>query len=776
MLIDVVFLQTALASLLPSPPSTATFLDLGGKAWVVANETSQAIPASVPGLIHTDLLAANVITEPTNGSNVELQRWIALSNWSYSRTFDVPAALLAKRVVQLVSLGVNTVATIKINGHVVASTDNMFQRLVIDLKTAAGGSFLVAGSNTIIVDFTSTVTEALARFEACDESTSVICPNVTRNPVQHPFNNVGYVRTEPSSFSWDWGPAYAPVGLWRPIYLQGYDSAVVRDITVTTTPHAVTDAATIAANIAANPDPADAYAAGDASEEATIARAFKRTDRELDTSTWDVAVSVYVDGGATGPAGTPWTKGTVVVSLPTENGDGGVVVSAKVTLAPGASGDEGLTRVDVTIPNVKAAAWWPNEYGAQPLSTVTAIWVPECADAPKACTVPTTPFEAEYPLTDDAIKGSDGALSVRFGYRTVALIQKPLPGGRSYYFAVNGIPIPVKGSNWIPADSFESRVSRNLPGTTRLAPLFVALVSSHQNMIRNWGGGIYQRDTFYDLADENGIMVWEDMMWACDQYAVPPSYLNSAAKEVRDNIRRMQPHPSIAIWAGNNEDERDLASKSQATPQNLKAYSLLTFTTALNNVTAIDTSRPTSGSSPSCGNETAEHPWSWNHQSEFYGDVHCYLYDSDNWDDTLYQSPRFMSEFGLQSWPSAMTMSSVFPEEEWSYSSTMSKERNHHPNGQQQMLQQVAMHFHLAEACDPKQARDCPPQKMYSGWAMQLWLTQLNQAEGYKHEIEHFRRIRTDCSEKVAGCNMGRMVRGTHRAQLQCCSVVDAKM
>jgi hypothetical protein len=65
---------------------------------------------------------------------------------------------------------------------------------------------------------------------------------------------------------------------------------------------------------------------------------------------------------------------------------------------------------------------------------------------------------------------------------------------------------------------------------------------------------------------------------------------------------------------------------------------------------------------------------------------------------------------------------------------------------------------------------------MYSGWAMQLWLTQLNQAEGYKHEIEHFRRIRTDCSEKVAGCNMGRMVRGTLRAQLQCCSVVDAKM
>lgn len=160
----------------------------------------------------------------------------------------------------------------------------------------------------------------------------------------------------------------------------------------------------------------------------------------------------------------------------------------------------------------------------------------------------------------------------------------------------------MKGSNWIPADAFESRVSRNTPGTTRLEPLFVALRTSHQNMIRNWGGGIYQRDTFYDLADENGILVWEgrntilefyrcatcchcgstytrararayssalgcsacslcspraDMMWACAMYPAGAAFLQSAAKEVQDNVRRLQAHPSIALWAGNNEDETD---------------------------------------------------------------------------------------------------------------------------------------------------------------------------------------------------------------------------
>ena len=120
-------------------------------------------------------------------------------------------------------------------------------------------------------------------------------------------------------------------------------------------------------------------------------------------------------------------------------------------------------------------------------------------------------FTVPYPLNENAIKGADGKMSVRVGFRTIRLVQNPLPGGKSYFFEVSGIPIPVKGSNWIPAsaDAFESRISRNDQGSTRLEPLFWALKDSHQNMIRNvnWGGGIYQRDSFYDLADENGILI-----------------------------------------------------------------------------------------------------------------------------------------------------------------------------------------------------------------------------------------------------------------------------
>ena len=109
-------------------------------------------------------------------------------------------------------------------------------------------------------------------------------------------------------------------------------------------------------------------------------------------------------------------------------------------------------------------------------------------------------------------------------------------------------------------------------------------------------------------------------MWACAQYAVPLPYLRSAAKEVKDQTRRLQHRPSIVLWAGNNENERDLTKQYEDLQ---KPYADLYFRTVLSNVTALDSSRPTSGSSPSCGNETAEHPFCINHQTEYYGDVHC---------------------------------------------------------------------------------------------------------------------------------------------------------
>ena len=325
----------------------------------------------------------------------------------------------------------------------------------------------------------------------------------------------------------------------------------------------------------------------------------------------------------------------------------------------------------------------------------------------------------------------------RFGFREVELVQEPLPGGKSFYFKINQVPVFVKGSNWIPADAFESRVTRE-----SLTPLFRALKDSHQNMIRNWGGGIYQHDFFYDLADENGIMVWQDFMFACNKYAVPSHFLASVAREVQDTVKRLHSHPSIVLWAGNNENE----GYYKPTDPDVKFYSQLYFGTVLGNITALDTTRPRIGSSPCNGDETEEEPIAANPYSEFFGDIHVYLYNQDCWDVNVYPRPRFMSEFGLQSWPDFMTISKYVTKEEWSFESAMMMNRQHHPGGQEQIETMIDMHYKLPRA------------ESVADFDNMLYLSQVYQAQCVKFEVEFFRRLRSDCpSPDESGCTMGLM-------------------
>ena len=124
----------------------------------------------------------------------------------------------------------------------------------------------------------------------------------------------------------------------------------------------------------------------------------------------------------------------------------------------------------------------------------------------------------------------------------------------------------------------------------------------------------------------------------------------------------------------------------------------------------------------------------------------------DNWDTTVFKRPRFMSEFGLQSWPSASTLSKFFPVDQQFWASDLMTNRNHHPDGQNQILEQIAAHFHLPPTAKVQGTRDS-----YISWSHFLYLSQINQAYGYKVEVEHFRRSRTQCTADVPGCTMGMM-------------------
>ncbi|CDO71388.1 Glycoside Hydrolase Family 2 protein [Trametes cinnabarina] len=170
--------------------------------------------------------------------------------------------------------------------------------------------------------------------------------------------------------------------------------------------------------------------------------------------------------------------------------------------------------------------WYPVGYGKQPI------------------------YSVEIQITD-----KDGDLldrkSQRFAFRRVRVVQDELVDqeGRTFLFEVNNVRMFCGGSNWIPADSFLTRLTPD-----KYRAWLQLLVNGNQNMIRVWGGGIYEADAFYDICDELGIMVWQDFMFGCGQYPAYDSFTKSVEIEAEQNVKRLRHHPSVVIFAGNNED------------------------------------------------------------------------------------------------------------------------------------------------------------------------------------------------------------------------------
>ncbi|XP_071287943.1 beta-mannosidase isoform X6 [Agelaius tricolor] len=350
-------------------------------------------------------------------------------------------------------------------------------------------------------------------------------------------------------------------------------------------------------------------------------------------------------------------------------------------------------------------AWWPNGHGKQTGYNMTTTFMMEAG-----CQI--EKFSKVY-------------------FRTVELIQEPIPGspGLSFYFRINGRPIFIKGSNWIPADSFQDRVTSD---TLRL--LLKSAADANMNALRVWGGGVYEQDEFYDICDEMGIMIWQDFMFACALYPTNQNFLESVRAEVSHQVRRLKSHPSIILWSGNNENEAAIASNWFSIPYpDIGVYIKDYVTLYVKNIREIvlreDKSRPFVTSSPTNGLESVKEGWlSHNPYDTHYGDTHFYDYSNDCWNWTMYPKTRFASEYGFQSWPSFSTIEKVSSPEDWSYTSNFSLHRQHHEGGNIQMLQEIGRHFKLPQSPDPvKQFKDM------------IYLTQVMQAQCIKTETEFYR-------------------------------------
>ena len=336
--------------------------------------------------------------------------------------------------------------------------------------------------------------------------------------------------------------------------------------------------------------------------------------------------------------------------------------------------------------------WWPHGYGAQPL------------------------YQVEIMLLSGATILD--WRSYQLGLRTIELRQQPDQWGRSFTFVVNGVPIFAKGSNWIPADSFPTRISH-----AQLEHLLGSAVAANHNMLRIWGGGYYEDEYLYDLCDRLGLLVWQDFMFACAVYPLnDEALLDTIKTEVVENMRRLRHRACLALWCGNNEIETAWVDWGWDLPElaDLKAaYDRFFHHTLPAWVAAEDPDLPYWPSSPSSGTPFVDpnggavgdmHEWTVWHKMQplhHYRDI----------------TARFISEFGFQSLPGLPTIATYAEPSEWNMTSYIMEHHQRNAAGNGKIVTYLTAHF-----------------RMPKDFAALVYLSQVLQAEAMRIGVEQWRR------------------------------------
>ena len=331
-----------------------------------------------------------------------------------------------------------------------------------------------------------------------------------------------------------------------------------------------------------------------------------------------------------------------------------------------------------------------------------------------------------YTLRVEVTSGADRIITkTRIGLRTIELVQEPDSIGKSFYFMLNGRSVFMKGANIIPIDNFLPRVSAN-----QYRDIVNKAREANMNMLRVWGGGVYADDAFYNACDENGILVWQDFMFANSMYPGDTAFYNNVEYEVRDQVIRLRNHPSIALWCGNNEISEGWFNWGWQKQFNLTKtdsakicndYKELFEELIPNTLSKYDVTRAYWPSSP-------RHGWGRG-ESLKEGDSHYWgvwwgLQPFDMYEKKV---GRFMSEYGFQGMPDVKTFMK-FTQDELTLESTAIKHHQKHPTGYQ-----TIEHYR-------KQWYNQP-----STFENYVYQSQLLQAEGMKVAIEAHRRNIPSC-------------------------------
>ncbi|KAL6763781.1 glycoside hydrolase superfamily [Haematococcus lacustris] len=313
--------------------------------------------------------------------------------------------------------------------------------------------------------------------------------------------------------------------------------------------------------------------------------------------------------------------------------------------------------------------------------------------------------------------------------------------GETFYFRVNGRPFFALGANLVPANVLHTR------GTPRaLHRLLRAARDAHMNMVRVWGGGLYQLDALYQWCDQQGLLVWQELMYACSPYPLTPDSLKEGVAEAQEQVRRLGGHASVALWGANNEVEASLdwfaVSDVRATRPLYASDMTALFSTALRQaIAALDPGRPYLDTSPTNGLYSQD-PYikRWGNVSDpRYGDVHYYNYWADCLDTGHYPTAKFVSEHGWQSAPSWHALKPYTQQQDWGVTTEGMRFRQRSPDGETKLNAQLARNFRLPRSW----GNASQPQQQLPRLRSWMYLTQVQQALCYTTAFSNWRQLQT---------------------------------
>ncbi|KAM6484874.1 glycoside hydrolase superfamily [Trichoderma sp. SZMC 28011] len=407
-----------------------------------------------PSVIQTELTAKKLIPDLKIAENEYLTLWVGEVDWEYQCFFNTPPEATGNDEVDLIMEGLDTFATVYLNGAEIYKSDNMFIPARVPIKAALHS---VGARNELVILFESPMkvgTALLKKYEVPDN-----LPKIMKNPRRMA------VRKAQCHWGWDWGPICLTAGPYLPVYLESYHARIK-----------------------------DVYIVPKLAE---------------DHSSAQVLLNIEV----------PQASSAASLDISIRDALGDEIYQSQIVL-----GDSDKVSLELSVRSPKL--WWSNGLGDQHLYTAKLILRNSLSN-----------------VLDES--------SRRFGIRNIEVVQKPLDDapGSTFMFRINGRDIFAQGGNWIPTDTMLPTISRQ-----RYFDWMKLAKFGNLNMIRVWGGGIYEHDDFFDACDEMGILVWHDYALACGIYPTHEEFLDSIRREAEAQTLRMRGRTSLALLSGGNED------------------------------------------------------------------------------------------------------------------------------------------------------------------------------------------------------------------------------